>query len=59
MNWELALIVDGTNLITSKWNELDYSNNRFGGLQNNVMHVLNNSLLHSICPMHFWVFLKT
>jgi hypothetical protein len=32
MNCELALIIDGINLITSKWNELGYSNNRFGGL---------------------------
>jgi hypothetical protein len=46
MNWKLVLIVDGTNFITSKWNELGYSNNKFGGPQNNAMHVLNHILAY-------------
>jgi hypothetical protein len=59
MNRKLVLIIDGINLITSKWHELNCSNSRFGSLQDNAMHVLNHGLAYWISSMHFRVFFKT
>jgi hypothetical protein len=59
MNWQPTLVVNYVDLITSKWQILGYSNNKFYCLQvNATMHKLNHNPTKGVYPMQFVVFLK-
>ncbi len=59
MNWQPTLVINYVDLITSKWQILGYSNNKFNCLQDNAtMHRLSHNTTKGVYPMHFVVLLK-
>jgi hypothetical protein len=58
MNQHLILVVNYIYLIISKWQVLGCSTNKFCGLKNNVMRVLNHIPTRGVYSMHFGVLFK-